>query len=295
VKQFHVTPQPDQLLAYGLTLRDVMDALARNNANVGAGYIERFGEQYLIRVPGQVSGIPGHREHRGRPARAVNPIRIRDVADVILGKELRTGAATENGKEVVLGTVFMLIGENSREVSSASPRSLKRSTAAARGRGRRKTVYDRTSLVDRTIATVKKNLVEGALLVIVILFLLLGNFRAALITAAVIPLAMLFTITGMVTNKVSGNLMSLGALDFGLIVDGAVIIIENCLRRFGHEQHRLNRLLTKPERSTWPPRRPPKSSSRRSSAYSSSPWFTFRSSPSPGWKEKCSTRWRSPS
>ncbi len=247
VKQFHVTPRPDQLLAYGLTLRDVMDALAKNNANVGAGYIERHGEQYLIRVPGQVSGIP-EIEAIVIARRAGQPVRVRDVADVILGQELRTGAATENGKEVVLGTVFMLIGENSRDVSTRVAakladvnRSLPEGVVA-------KTVYDRTSLVDRTIATVQKNLIEGALLVIVILFLMLGNFRAALITAAVIPLSMLFTITGMVTNKVSGNLMSLGALDFGLIVDGAVIIIENCLRRYGQEQHRLGRLLTKPER-----------------------------------------------
>jgi len=247
VKQFHVTPRPDQLMAYALTLRDVLDALARNNANVGAGYIERYGEQYLVRVPGQVSGIP-EIQNIVVARRSGQPVRVRDVADVILGEELRTGAATENGKEVVLGTVFMLIGENSRDVSTRVAtrladvnRSLPEGVVA-------KTVYDRTSLVDRTIATVQKNLAEGALLVIVILFLLLGNIRAALITAAVIPLAMLFTITGMVTNKVSGNLMSLGALDFGLIVDGAVIIIENCLRRFGHEQHTLNRLLTKPER-----------------------------------------------
>ncbi|MBP7140652.1 MAG: CusA/CzcA family heavy metal efflux RND transporter [Opitutaceae bacterium] len=247
VKQYHVTPRPDRLMAYSLTLRDVMDALARNNANVGAGYIERHGEQYLIRVPGQVSGIP---EIEGIVVarRDGQPVRVREVADVILGEELRTGAATENGGEVVLGTVFMLIGENSREVSTRVAaklvdvnRSLPEGVVA-------KTVYDRTALVDRTIATVQKNLVEGALLVIVILFLLLGNFRAAIITAAVIPLSMLFTITGMVANKVSGNLMSLGALDFGLIVDGAVIIIENCLRRFGHEQHRLGRLLSRPER-----------------------------------------------
>lgn len=247
VKQFHVTPRPDQLMAYGLTLRDVMDALARNNSNVGAGYIERHGEQYLIRVPGQVSGI-AEIESIVVARRSGQPIRVRDVADVILGKELRTGAATENGKEVVLGTVFMLIGENSREVSTRVAAKLGEVNRSLPEGVVARTVYDRTSLVDRTIATVQKNLVEGALLVIVILFLLLGNFRAALITAAVIPLAMLFTITGMVTNKVSGNLMSLGALDFGLIVDGAVIIIENCLRRFGHEQHTLNRLLTKPER-----------------------------------------------
>ena len=247
VKQFHVNPRPDQLMAYGLTLRDVMDALAKNNANVGAGYIERHGEQYLIRVPGQVNGIP-EIENIVVARRSGQPVRIRDVADVILGEELRTGAATENGREVVLGTVFMLIGENSRDVSTRVATKLESVNRSLPAGVVAKTVYDRTSLVDRTIATVQKNLVEGALLVIVILFLLLGNIRAALITAAVIPLAMLFTITGMVTNKVSGNLMSLGALDFGLIVDGAVIIIENCLRRYGHAQHTLNRLLTKPER-----------------------------------------------
>ena len=247
VKQFHVNPRPDQLLGFGLTLRDIMDGLARNNANVGAGYIERFGEQYLIRVPGQVSDIR-EIENIVIARRGGQPVRVRDVADVILGEELRTGAATENGREVVLGTVFMLIGENSRDVSTRVAAKLVEVNRSLPEGVVAKTVYDRTALVDRTIATVQKNLAEGALLVIAILFLLLGNIRAALITAAVIPLAMLFTITGMVTNKVSGNLMSLGALDFGLIVDGAVIIIENCLRRFGHEQHRLARLLTKPER-----------------------------------------------
>ena len=247
VKQFHVTPHPDRLVAHGLTLRDLMEALARNNTNVGAGYIERAGEQYLIRVPGQVTNLT----EIGAlvvAQRSGQPIRVRDVAEVILGEELRTGAATENGREVVLGTVFMLIGENSREVSTRVAQKLVDVNRSLPPGVVATAVYDRTNLVDRTIATVRSNLVEGAMLVIVILFLFLGNFRAALITAAVIPLSMLFTITGMVTNKVSGNLMSLGALDFGLIVDGAVIIIENCLRRFGAEQHRLGRLLTKPER-----------------------------------------------
>ena len=247
VKQFHVTPRPDRMLAYNLTLRDVMDALARNNDNAGAGYIERFGEQYLVRVPGQVAnpeeiGAITITRHGGQP------IRICDVADIDIGKELRTGAATENGREVVLGTVFMLIGENSREVSLRAAARLADVNRSLPDGIVARPVYDRTSLVDRTIETVQANLIEGALLVIVVLFLLLGNFRAALITAAVIPLSMLFTITGMVTNKVSGNLMSLGALDFGLIVDGAVIIIENCLRRFGEAQARLGRLLTKAER-----------------------------------------------
>ena len=249
VKQFHVTPYPDRLLAYNMTLHEVMDALARNNANVGAGYIERFGEQYLIRVPGQVANLM-EIENIVIARRSGQPVRIRDVAEVIMGEELRTGAATENSAEVVLGTVFMLIGENSRDVSTRVAEKLEVVNRSLPSCVVAKTVYNRTDLVDRTIATVQKNLLEGALLVIAILFLLLGNIRAAIITAAVIPIAMLFTITGMVTNRVSGNLMSLGALDFGLIVDGAIIIIENCLRRFGREQHRLKRLLTKPERFT---------------------------------------------
>jgi cobalt-zinc-cadmium resistance protein CzcA len=246
-KQFHVTPYPDKLIALGLTLEDVMTALARNNSNVGAGYLEKHGEQYLIRIPGQISKL----EDIGRIIVAHRngiPLRINDIAEVSMGKELRTGAATQNGQEVVLGTVFMLIGENSREVSQAVAKKLEEINHNLPQGIVAKAVYDRTTLVDRTISTVEKNLLEGALLVIVILFLLLGNIRAALVTAAVIPLTMLFTITGMVLNKVSGNLMSLGALDFGLIVDGAVIIIENCLRRFGIEQHRLGRLLSRDER-----------------------------------------------
>jgi cobalt-zinc-cadmium resistance protein CzcA len=246
-KQFHVTPYPEKLIAYGLTLQDVMTALAKNNSNAGAGYLERNGEQNLIRVPGQVENLDDIGRivvaHRDNIA-----IRVRDVATVTMGQELRTGAATQNGREVVLGTVFMLIGENSRNVSQAVAAKLEEVNKSLPSGVVAKPVYNRTTLVDRTIATVEKNLAEGALLVIAILFLLLGNIRAALITAAVIPLAMLMTITGMVTNKVSGNLMSLGALDFGLIVDGAVIIIENCLRRFGLEQHRLGRLLTRDER-----------------------------------------------
>ena len=246
-KQYHVTPYPDKLIAYGLSFHDVLQALAVNNANVGAGYIEHSGEQYLIRTPGQVADIEDIRQiiignHKGVP------IFIKDVAEVLLGKELRTGAATENEKEVVLGTVFMLMGENSREVSRRVAekmidvnRTLPEGVVA-------KTIYDRTTLVEATVNTVKTNLAEGALLVIVILFLFLGNIRAALITALVIPLSMLFTITGMAGHKVSANLMSLGALDFGIIVDGAVIIVENCIRRLSEEQHRLGRLLTREER-----------------------------------------------
>ncbi|KAF1689606.1 efflux RND transporter permease subunit [Pseudoxanthomonas taiwanensis] len=246
-RQIHITPDPAQLVALNLTLRDVVSAISANNQNVGAGYIERNGQQFLVRVPGQVGDLDAIRsivlDRRGGV-----PIRVGDIATVAEGRELRSGAATQNGHEVVLGTVVMLVGANSREVSQAVGARLEAANASLPEGVRAEPVYDRTALVDRTIHTVSKNLIEGALLVVVVLFLLLGNIRAALITAAVIPLAMLFTIMGMVRGGVSGNLMSLGALDFGLIVDGAVIIIENCLRRFGEMQHSLGRKMTDEER-----------------------------------------------
>jgi len=246
-KQFHVTPDPNKLVSFDVTLRQLMEALDLNNANVGAGYIEKNGEQLLIRAPGQAEGIEdllniivAHRDG--------TPILVKDVAEVVHGRELRTGAATVNGEEVVLATVFMLVGENSRTVSSRIAAKLVEVNRSLPEGVKANAVYDRTTLVDSTIETVKKNLFEGATLVIVILFLLLGNFRAALLTACVIPLSMLLTITGMVGAKISGNLMSLGALDFGIIVDGAVIIVENCIRRLAEEQHRHGRLLTRAER-----------------------------------------------
>jgi len=246
-KQFHVTPWPHRLKSYQLGLADIIKALERNNANTGAGYIERSGEQYLVRVPGQAETLEDLRQIIITQRHGVS-VRIGDVAEVLIGKELRTGAATENGDEVVLGTVFMLTGENSRTVAKAAAAKLETINRSLPAGVIAQAVYDRTTLVEKTINTVEKNLVEGALLVIVVLFLLLGNFRAAFITASVIPIAMLMTITGMVQNRISGNLMSLGALDFGLIVDGAVIIIENCLRRFGEAQKRLGRLLSREER-----------------------------------------------
>ena len=246
-QQYHVMPYPERLLAYDLTIADLIEALERNNENVGAGYIEKYGEQYLIRLPGQVKEIRDIQRIIVAKRDEVT-IRIGEVADVALGSPLRTGAATQDGAEVVLGTAMMLMGENSRDVAQRIAKKLEIVNESLPDGIHAKPVYDRTSLVERTIQTVEKNLVEGALLVIVILFLLLGNLRAALITALVIPITMLMTITGMVENKVSGNLMSLGALDFGLIVDGAVIIIENCMRRFGMEQNRLGRLLTQDER-----------------------------------------------
>jgi len=247
VKEYHVTPDPDKLLAFNLTMRDIVAALTANNANIGAGYIERNGEQYLIRSPGQVTGLDDIRDiivvNRDRV-----PIRVRDVADVLLGKELRTGAATANGKEVALGTVFMLMGENSRTVSQRVHEKMQEIQKTLPEGIVAKTVYNRTDLVNATISTVRHNLVYGALLVIVVLFLLLGNVRAALITALVIPFSMAFTATGMVANGISANLMSLGALDFGIIVDGAVIIVENCMRRLADKQQQLGRVLTRSER-----------------------------------------------
>ncbi len=234
-RQYVVAPRPGSLLGFGLTIADLSAALERNNANVGAGYIERFGSQYLVRVPGQIATLEDLRTIRVATRNGA-PITVGDLAEVAIGKDLRTGAATMNGEEVVLGTVFMLMGENSRVVARAAADELAEINRSLPPGLRLDTVYDRTTLVDKTIATVRTNLVEGAILVIVVLFALLGNLRAALVTTLVIPLAMLFTITGMVESRISGNLMSLGALDFGLIVDGAVIIVENCLRRLGISQ-----------------------------------------------------------
>ena len=246
-RQFHVLPDPAQLMAYKLTFRDVLAALEANNGNVGAGYIERNGEQYLVRTPGQVANVDEIREivigsHNGVP------VRVSDVADVREGTDLRSGAATLNGKEVVLGTAMLLIGENSRTVAQRVAAKLKEIVASLPDGVIARTVYDRTNLVEATIATVATNLLEGALLVIAVLFLILGNFRAAIATACVIPLSMLFTITGMLENRISANLMSLGAIDFGIIVDGAVIIVENCLRLLAAEQKRLGRVLSQEER-----------------------------------------------
>ena len=236
VKEIHVTPRPERLVAHRLTFEDLRIAIARNSTSTGAGYIERSGEQYLVRAPGQLATLDDVRRIVVGHAAGI-PIRIDDVADVEIGRELRNGAATENGEEIVLGTVFMLIGENSRDVSRRTAAKLEEIDARLPEGVHATTLYDRTDLVDRTIATVERNLLEGALLVIVILFLLLGNVRAAFLTALVIPLAMLLTFIGMTSSRISGNLMSLGALDFGLIVDGAVIIVENCIRRLAEAQH----------------------------------------------------------
>ncbi|MBN2700726.1 MAG: efflux RND transporter permease subunit [Methylohalobius sp. ZOD2] len=246
-KQYHVTPHPQQLIAYGLGFRDIMRALAENNRMAGAGYIEHHGEQFLIRVPGRVYTLDEIRNIRVGTHRGT-PIYIRDVAEVLLGKELRTGAATRDGRETVIGTAFMLWGENSRGVARAVRNKLEQVNRSLPEGVTAAPFYDRTVLVNKTIETVKTNLMEGAALVIAVLFLLLGNIRAALITALVIPLSMLFTVTGMAAGKVSANLMSLGAIDFGIIVDGAVVMVENSVRYLAKEQKRLGRPLTLPER-----------------------------------------------
>ncbi len=246
-KQFLVAPIPEKLLAYGFSLDDLAAALEANNANVGAGYIERSGAQYLVRSPGQVTGLEELADIVVG-LRAGVPIYVRDVAEVSLGHELRNGAATQDGREVVLGTAFMLIGENSREVAKAVEQKLVEIQPSLPDGVIAEPVYSRSHLVEQTIDTVQENLAAGALLVIVILFAMLGNWRGALVTAAVIPLAMLMTITGMVEAGISGNLMSLGALDFGLIVDGAVIIVENCLRQLAIAQRERGSLLSLAER-----------------------------------------------
>ncbi len=247
VKEYHVQPDPQKLVAYGLTFSDVIEALEKNNASTGAGYIEHKGEAYLVRAAGRITTaeqlaniVIGSRDG--------TPIHIHDVAQVGIGKELRTGSASENGEEVVVGTALMLIGANSRTVSEAVDEKMTQVNKGLPEGIRAKTVLNRTKLVNATIQTVQKNLLEGAVLVIVVLFLMLGNFRAAAITALAIPLSMLITAIGMVQTKISGNLMSLGAVDFGLIVDGAVIIVENCLRRLAEKQHHLGRTLNVKER-----------------------------------------------
>ncbi len=241
-KQYHVMPSPAKMLEMGVTMSDITLALRRNNDNAGAGYIENNGQQLLVRSPGQLKNINDIENvvvgHKGTV-----PVTVKDVAQVGLGKELRTGAATRSGQETVMGTVMMLVGENSREVAATTAKKMQEIQASLPDWVKAEAVYDRTTLVDKAIKTVQKNLLEGALLVIVILFLLLGNIRAALITAAVIPIAMMMTITGMVQRGVSANLMSLGALDFGLIVDGAVIIVENCIRRLSEAQRQQGNVL----------------------------------------------------
>jgi heavy metal efflux system protein len=246
-KQFHVTPDPQRLMSLGLSFDDLAEALEHGNTNVGAGYIERNGEELLVRAPGQARGAEDL-ANLVITSRAGQPIRVSDVAEVAIGKELRTGAATRDGAETVLGTAIMLTGENSRTVSLRVAAKLQEINRTLPKGVRAETVYDRTTLVNAAIRTVQTNLAEGAILVTVVLLVLLGHARAALLTALVIPLSFLMLISGMLASRVSANLMSLGALDFGLIVDGALIVVENCLLRIALEQKRLGRVLDQPER-----------------------------------------------
>jgi cobalt-zinc-cadmium resistance protein CzcA len=247
VKQFQVQPDPAKLVGYGLSFKQVVDAIEANNASRGANYIEQNGEGYVVRAAGRVENLEDI-ERIVVTTRAGVPVRVSDIADVAIGKELRTGSASVNGREVVLGTALMLIGGNSRTVAAAADERIKEISKTLPPGIHARTVLNRTQLVDATIHTVVKNLAEGALLVIAVLFLLLGNFRAALITACVIPITMLITASGMLEGRISANLMSLGALDFGLIVDGAVIIAENSLRHLAERQRELGRALSLEER-----------------------------------------------
>ncbi|MFY9180608.1 MAG: CusA/CzcA family heavy metal efflux RND transporter, partial [Venatoribacter sp.] len=243
-KEFHILPDPLKLLQFGISLESINQALMANNNSQGAGFIERNGQQILVRSEGQLETLKDIEQVVvGQMNDA--PVLIKDLAEVAYGKELRTGAATRDGHETVLGTAMMLVGENPRTVAIALAAKLEQINQTLPQGVQAEVVYNRTTLVDKTIKTVQKNLFEGALLVILILFLLLGNIRAAMITAAIIPLSMLATLFGMLHTGVSANLMSLGALDFGLIVDGAVIIVENCIRRLGESQQGNARLPLK--------------------------------------------------
>ncbi|MBN9377312.1 MAG: cation transporter [Chlamydiales bacterium 38-26] len=247
VRQYHIEPNIEKMIALGINFNDLLQAIKDNNLNIGAGYIERGGESFLVKADARIES----QDHIGSiiiTTREGVPISIKDVADIGIGKELRSGSASEDGKEVVIGTAMMLIGENSRTVAEAVKEKLTAINETLPPGIVAKPVLNRTKLIDTTIHTVTLNLVEGAILVMTVLFVFLGNFRAALITAMVIPLSMLMTAVGMVQTKISGNLMSLGAIDFGLIVDGAVIIVENCLRRLGDKQRQLGRTLELNER-----------------------------------------------
>ncbi|EPJ3303067.1 efflux RND transporter permease subunit, partial [Acinetobacter baumannii] len=246
-KTYIVSPDLKRLQQLQISINEFQTALQENNENRGAGFIEENGEQLTVRVPGMLSSVEDIQNITVSTKNGL-PIRVADVANVSIGHDLRTGAATYNGEETVLGIAMMMMGENSRTVAQAVDAKIKEIQSTLPKGVEIETVYDRTSLVNKAIATVQKNLVEGAILVIVILFIFLGNFRAALITACVIPLSMLFTLTGMAEQNISANLMSLGALDFGIIVDGAVVIVENCIRRLAEAQHALHRPLTRSER-----------------------------------------------
>ena len=247
VKQYVVEPDPVKLAAYGISYEDLGESLEKANLSVGADYIQRSGEAYLVRADARIHTID-ELSHAVIAGRGGVPVTVRDLANVRVGGELRRGAASRNGYETVIGSALMLVGENSRTVAHGVGEKLKAIQKTLPTGIVAVPALDRSQLVVATITTVSENLLWGALLVVAALFVILGNWRAALIATLVIPLSMVMSATGMNALKISGNLMSLGALDFGLIIDGSLIIVENCLRRLAERQHREGRLLTLQER-----------------------------------------------
>jgi cobalt-zinc-cadmium resistance protein CzcA len=248
-KQIVIYPNPDKLKSVGMSFSEIADAIGENVENAGGSVIQLGGETLTVRAAGRVQTIEEIERLPLKFGSRATPLRVKDVADVGIGKPVRTGAATYNGEEALLGAALMLAGENSRLVAKRVDDKLKEIQPKLPAGVKIIPVYDRTVLVDRTIRTVETSLFEGAILVVVVLLVMLGNWRAALIVALAIPLSLLFAMTGMVQGKVSGNLMSLGAIDFGLIIDGAVVMVENIIRHLAEKQHKLKRRLTGPERA----------------------------------------------
>ncbi len=248
-KQIVIQPNPDKLKSVGMSFSEIADAVGENVENAGGSIIQIGGETLTIRAAGRVQTIDEIANLPLKFGARSTPLRVKDVADVIIGKPVRTGTGTYKGEEAVLGSALMLAGENSRLVAKAVDEKLKEIQPKLPAGVEIIPVYDRTVLVDRTIRTVETSLFEGAILVVVVLLVMLGNWRAAFIVALAIPLSLLFAMTGMVQSKVSGNLMSLGAIDFGLIVDGAVVMVENIIRHLAEKQHKLGRKLTALERA----------------------------------------------
>lgn len=246
-KQFHVQPDPQKMAAYRIHFGEISKALRTVNRNVGGGSIEQTGEQFLVQGVGRLRSIEDLRQVPVKTMDNFEVVRIGQIADVVLGKELRTGASTFNGREVVLGTVMMLLGANSRTVAQRVDEQIQALRASLPEGVELKTVYDRSVLVNATLGTVEHNLTMGAALVIIVLLFLLGNLRAAVVTALTIPFALLFTFLVMKPLGLSGNLMSLGALDFGIIVDGTVIVLDNCVRFISERSKALGRALSKDE------------------------------------------------
>jgi cobalt-zinc-cadmium resistance protein CzcA len=248
-KQIVVQPNPDKLKSVGMSFSEIAEAIGENVENAGGSVIQLGGETLTVRAAGRVQTVEEIERLPLKFGSRATPLRVRDVADVGIGKAVRTGTATYNGEEALLGAALMLAGENSRLVAKRVDEKLKEIQPKLPAGVTIIPVYDRTVLVDRTIRTVETSLFEGAILVVVVLLVMLGNWRAALIVALAIPLSLLFAMTGMVQSGVSGNLMSLGAIDFGLIVDGAVVMVENIIRHLAERQHKLKRRLTATERS----------------------------------------------